>query len=231
MIGRILQNNISSNAVHSCRCFLIISHSGVDSGADVQCYTITQTNSGADVQCYTITQTNSGAEVQCYTITQTNSGADVQCYTITQTNSGADVQCYTITQTNSGADVQCYTITQINSGADVQCYTITQINSGADVQCFTVTQISSNKMLKYNIYLKQYLHFHSIKYLSKHILLLLLKEVGSARLRESDIYNISGKTPAPQYQPIDRKNINGKIVEDYSRDRAAWVNKKHIPCS
>ena len=37
------------------------------------------------------------------------------------------------------------------------------------------------------------------------LLLLLLKEVGSAKLRESDIHPISPKTPAPQYQPIDRK--------------------------
>ena len=55
------------------------------------------------------------------------------------------------------------------------------------------------------------------------ILLLLLKKVSSARLEESDIHPISPKTPAPQYQPIDRKKgkINGKRVEDYSRDRAA----------
>ena len=52
-------------------------------------------------------------------------------------------------------------------------------------------------------------------------LLLLFKEVGSARLRESDIHPISPKTTAPQYQPIDRKKTKGKIVEDFSRDRAA----------
>ena len=52
-------------------------------------------------------------------------------------------------------------------------------------------------------------------------LLLLLKKVSSARLRESDIHPISPKTPAPQYQPIDRKKGKGKRVEDYSRDRAA----------
>ena len=52
-------------------------------------------------------------------------------------------------------------------------------------------------------------------------LLLLLKKVGSARLRESGIHPISPKTPAPQYQPIDRKKRKGKNVEDYSRDRAA----------
>ena len=36
-------------------------------------------------------------------------------------------------------------------------------------------------------------------------LLLLLKKVGSARLRESDIHPISPKTPAIQYQLIDRR--------------------------
>ena len=51
----------------------------------------------------------------------------------------------------------------------------------------------------------------------KFLLLLLLKEVGSARLRESDIQAISRKTPATQYQPIDRKKRNGEIVEDYSQ--------------
>ena len=67
---------------------------------------------------------------------------------------------------------------------------------------------------------------------SKNILLLLvvvvLKEVASARLRESDIHPISSNTPAPQYQPIDRKKRKGKIVENYSRDRAAYTNKKSI---
>ena len=53
------------------------------------------------------------------------------------------------------------------------------------------------------------------------LLLLLLKKVSSARLAESDMHPISPKTPAPQYQPIDRKKRKGKRVEDYSRDRAA----------
>ena len=44
-------------------------------------------------------------------------------------------------------------------------------------------------------------------------------------LRESDIHPISPKTPAAQYQPIDRKERKGKRVEDYSWDRAAWANK------
>ena len=33
------------------------------------------------------------------------------------------------------------------------------------------------------------------------------------------VHSISPKTPALQYQPIDRKKIKGKRVEDYSRDR------------
>ena len=53
------------------------------------------------------------------------------------------------------------------------------------------------------------------------LLFLLLKKVSSARLGESDIHPISPKTPAPQYQPIDRKKRKEKRVEDYSRDRAA----------
>ena len=53
------------------------------------------------------------------------------------------------------------------------------------------------------------------------ILLLLKKKVGNAWLRERDIHPISPKTSAPQYQPIDRKKRKGKIVEDYSNDRAA----------
>ena len=52
--------------------------------------------------------------------------------------------------------------------------------------------------------------------------------VCSARLRESDIHPISPKTPAPEYQPIDRKKRNGKRVEDYSRDRAAQANKEAL---
>ena len=59
-------------------------------------------------------------------------------------------------------------------------------------------------------------------------LLLLLKEVGSARLKESDIHPISPKTPDPQCQPIDRKNRQKKIVEDYCWDRAAFDNKKTL---
>ena len=53
------------------------------------------------------------------------------------------------------------------------------------------------------------------------LLLLLLKEVGQCKAKESDIHPISPKTPAPQYQAIDRKERKGKRVEDYSWDRAA----------
>ena len=59
------------------------------------------------------------------------------------------------------------------------------------------------------------------KYNRLATLLLLLKKVGSTRLRESVIHPISPNTPAPQYQPIDRKKRKGKRVEDNSRDRAA----------
>ena len=42
------------------------------------------------------------------------------------------------------------------------------------------------------------------------LLLLLLKEVGNARLGESDWHPISPKTPTPQHQPIERKKRKGK---------------------
>ena len=49
------------------------------------------------------------------------------------------------------------------------------------------------------------------------LLLLLLKKIGSARLRESDVHPISMKSPAPQYQPIDRKKRKRKRVEGIQR--------------
>ena len=56
------------------------------------------------------------------------------------------------------------------------------------------------------------LHYTLTLFRSRFILLLLLllKKVGSARLRESGTHPISPKTPAPQYQPIDRMKRNGK---------------------
>ena len=46
------------------------------------------------------------------------------------------------------------------------------------------------------------------------IIIIIIKKVGSARLGESDVHPISPKTPAPQYQPIDRKKRKGKRAED-----------------
>ena len=45
----------------------------------------------------------------------------------------------------------------------------------------------------------------NLRDVTKLLLLLSLKKVSSARLGESDIHPISPKTPATQYQPIDRK--------------------------
>ena len=49
---------------------------------------------------------------------------------------------------------------------------------------------------------------------SNNIIIIFLKEVDSARMRESDLHLISPKTPATQYQAIDRKKRKGKTVED-----------------
>ena len=65
------------------------------------------------------------------------------------------------------------------------------------------------------------MHIFTLQQYICYMLLLLLKKVFSARLRESDVHPISPETPAPQYQPIDRKKTKGKRVENYSRDRAA----------
>ena len=46
------------------------------------------------------------------------------------------------------------------------------------------------------------------------LLLLILKVGGSAWLGEIDLHPIGPKTPAQQYQPIDREKREGKIVED-----------------
>ena len=62
------------------------------------------------------------------------------------------------------------------------------------------------------------------------LLILLLKKVGSARQRESDVHRISLKTPAPQYQPIDRKKRKGKRVEEVGIEQLIPI-KKHWPCS
>ena len=61
------------------------------------------------------------------------------------------------------------------------------------------------------------------------LLLILIKEDGSARLRESDIHPLSLKTPAAQYQPIDIKKTKGNIVEDYSKKALALLLKPANP--
>ena len=53
------------------------------------------------------------------------------------------------------------------------------------------------------------------------IIIIIKKGLHQCKVRESDLHPISPKTPAPGYQPIDRKKRNGKRVEDYSRYRAA----------
>ena len=75
-------------------------------------------------------------------------------------------------------------------------------------------------MLCYLPYIYNYITF-TASLERVQLLLLLLNKVGSARLGEGDTHPISPKTPAPQYQSIDRKKRKGKRVEDYSRDRVA----------
>ena len=64
------------------------------------------------------------------------------------------------------------------------------------------------------------------------LLLLLLKKVGSAMLRESDIqytpYQSEDPRPTIPTYSIDRKKRNGKKVQDYSMDRVAKVNKEAL---
>ena len=58
---------------------------------------------------------------------------------------------------------------------------------------------------------------------------MLLKKVGSARLRKSDIHPISPKTdPSPTIPTYRQKEEKGKRVEDYRRDRASYANKKAL---
>lgn len=57
--------------------------------------------------------------------------------------------------------------------------------------------------------------------------LLLLKEVGNARLWESYLHPISPTIPDPVYQPIQRKQIKGKQTNKI-RKRAAYVNEKAL---
>ena len=53
------------------------------------------------------------------------------------------------------------------------------------------------------------------------IIIIIIKKGRQCKAESDDVHPISPKTPAPQYQPIDRKKRKGKRLEDYSRDRAA----------
>ena len=100
----------------------------------------------------------------------------------------------------------------------------------------TYPQLLENKLIDYNIYIyiqyivKVYFILVKVIWIKKHfeweilcylIIIIIIKKRQQCKVGESDIHPISPKTPAPQYQPIDRKKRNGKKVEDYSRDRAA----------
>ena len=96
--------------------------------------------------------------------------------------------------------------------------TISQNSSGGSDEFPAIHLKQCRKSLAHPL---QVLNKASLKRGDIKLLLLLLKKVSSVRLGESDKPAISPKTPAPQYQPIDRKKRKGKRVEDYSRDRAA----------
>ena len=60
-------------------------------------------------------------------------------------------------------------------------------------------------------------------------LYIIIKKRSAVQGWERMIYTLSVRRPQPpQYQPRDRKKRNGKRVEDYSRDRAAWANKEAL---
>ena len=52
-------------------------------------------------------------------------------------------------------------------------------------------------------------------------IIIIIKRGRQCKAERESYTPISQKTPAPQYQPIDRKKRKGKIVEDYSMDIAA----------
>ena len=61
------------------------------------------------------------------------------------------------------------------------------------------------------------------------IIIIIIIKRGRQCKAETEWYTpYQSEDTASQYQPIDRKKRNGKIVEDYSRDRAAQANKKSI---
>ena len=58
-----------------------------------------------------------------------------------------------------------------------------------------------------------------------YIIVIIIIKRGRQCKAESDIHLISPKTPAPQYQLIDRKKRERKI-KDNSKDRAPKADKK-----
>ena len=62
---------------------------------------------------------------------------------------------------------------------------------------------------------------HLLPFTYDFIIIIIKKGRQCKAERETDVHHISPKTPAPQYQPIDKKKRKGKRVEDYSRNRAA----------
>ena len=73
----------------------------------------------------------------------------------------------------------------------------------------------------YFLQYKVYCILKHLEVLSQIIIIIIKKRSAVQGGGESDIHPFSPKTPAPQYQPIDRKKRKGKRVEHYSRDRAA----------
>ena len=63
------------------------------------------------------------------------------------------------------------------------------------------------------------------------VIIIIIKKVGSARLRESDVHPISPKTPASQYQPIDRRREIEKEYKTIVGIERIRPIKKHFHCS
>ena len=63
------------------------------------------------------------------------------------------------------------------------------------------------------------------------LLLFLLIKVGNAKLGKSDLYPRSPKTPAPQYQPKERKIRKGKQKKTKIEGASKARKINHFPCS
>ena len=68
----------------------------------------------------------------------------------------------------------------------------------------------------------------AVNFIYRHFIIIIIKKGRQCQAEREWIHPISPKTPAPQYQPIDRKKRNGIKVEDYSRDRAAKAHKEAL---